>query len=118
MLQELLGSPYYGQLLPGPASPANCTVTASACGPDAVVQPQLLAQSSPLLQTCFQLGTADAHGNLITIADSFANVSATAPAQVAVDVRQQQDADGEAAGLNEQHSIPVQHQCLHQALPH
>ena len=112
-----MGSPYYGQLLPGPASPANCTVTVSDCGPDAMIQPQLLAQSSPLLQTCFQLSTADAYGNLITTADSFANISATAPAQVAVDVRQQQDADGETAALDRRHSIPVHHRWLYRTPP-
>ena len=113
MLQEFWGTPYYGQLRPGPASPANCTVTPSACGSDAVIQPQLLAQSGPLLQTCIQLSTADAYGNLITIADSFANVSATATAQVAVDMRQQQDADGETEALSRRHSMPVHRRCLY-----
>lgn len=95
LLQPVFGSPFYGRLLPGATAAQKSDVRAVDCGDESVFTPQILLQSQPVLQACFLIVTADSFGNVIGITDEQLNISASMSVQLGLDVRQQQNADGE-----------------------
>lgn len=96
-MQQIYGSPFYGRLLAGAASAQKSNISPVACGEGSVFTPQILLQSQPVLQACFLLTTADSFGNAIGVTNEQLNISASMSVQLGLDVRQQQDANGEAA---------------------
>lgn len=92
-LQAVGGSPFYGKLLAGSADSKFSTAEPFDCPISLIVSPARLNQSRPLLQSCLLISTADAFGNPVLAAATPANLSITAPAGVATDLRQIQDAD-------------------------
>ena len=82
-------------MLAGPATAQTSTVRGVDCGEGVVFDPQILLQSQPVLQTCFLITTADSFGNMITASDDQLNLAARMSVQLDMDVRQQQDQDGE-----------------------
>ncbi len=96
-MQPIYGSPFYGRLLPGAADAQKSNVTSIACGEGSVFTPQILLQSDPVLQACFLITTADSFGNAIGGTNEQLNFSASMSVQLGLDVRQQQNSDGEVS---------------------